>query len=159
MADRQAVKADVGLSLVDNTNDASKPVSTAQAAAIALKADIPSGWTAYTPSVAASAGAIGSFTSSGRYKVVGKIVFFNATVVVTDAGTGTGALLIGLPVAAHASNRSTVTGIESASSGKMLIGTIFSASSALAAGVRMYDFSTVIVNGYSSTINDEYEAA
>lgn len=32
-------KADVGLSNVDNTSDANKPVSTAQAAAIALKAD------------------------------------------------------------------------------------------------------------------------
>lgn len=33
------VKADVGLGGVDNTSDAAKPVSTAQAAAIALKAD------------------------------------------------------------------------------------------------------------------------
>ena len=33
------VKADVGLSNVDNTSDANKPVSTAQAAAIAAKAD------------------------------------------------------------------------------------------------------------------------
>ena len=32
-------KADVGLSSVDNTSDASKPVSTAQAAAIGAKAD------------------------------------------------------------------------------------------------------------------------
>ncbi len=34
------VKADVGLSLVDNTSDASKPVSTAQATADALKQDL-----------------------------------------------------------------------------------------------------------------------
>lgn len=34
------VKADVGLSNVDNTSDANKPVSTTQAAAIALKADL-----------------------------------------------------------------------------------------------------------------------
>jgi hypothetical protein len=35
-------KADVGLSNVDNTSDASKPVSTTQAAALALKADLAS---------------------------------------------------------------------------------------------------------------------
>jgi len=34
------VKADVGLSNVDNTSDANKPVSTAQAAALADKADV-----------------------------------------------------------------------------------------------------------------------
>lgn len=38
-ADVSLVKADVGLGSVDNTSDTSKPVSTAQAAAIALKAD------------------------------------------------------------------------------------------------------------------------
>lgn len=34
-------KSDVGLSAVDNTSDVNKPVSTAQAAAIALKQDLP----------------------------------------------------------------------------------------------------------------------
>lgn len=36
------VKADVGLGSVDNTSDTAKPVSTAQAAALALKADLDS---------------------------------------------------------------------------------------------------------------------
>lgn len=40
------VKGDVGLGNVDNTSDANKPVSTAQAAAIALKYTIPTGTTA-----------------------------------------------------------------------------------------------------------------
>jgi hypothetical protein len=41
--DLALVKADVGLGSVDNTSDASKPVSTAQATAIALKADVGTG--------------------------------------------------------------------------------------------------------------------
>jgi hypothetical protein len=44
------VKADVGLDQVDNTSDANKPVSTAQAAAIGLKADA-SALTAHTGNV------------------------------------------------------------------------------------------------------------
>lgn len=50
-------KADVGLSNVDNTSDASKPVSTAQAAAIAAKASLASPAFTGTPTAPTPSGA------------------------------------------------------------------------------------------------------
>lgn len=57
-------KADVGLDQVDNTSDAAKPVSTAQQAALDLKADIT-----YVDQQIAAAGTIDSIVGSGPITV------------------------------------------------------------------------------------------
>ena len=93
-------KADVGLGNVDNTSDANKPVSTAQAAALAGKSD-----TGHSHS-AATSGAAGFMAAADKAKLDG--VAAGATANATDAqlrdrATHTGAQAI-----------STVTGLQTA---------------------------------------------
>lgn len=58
-------------------------------------------WTAYTPSVAPSAGALGTFTSTARYKVFGKTCTVQGTVSISSNGTAGGSLAFGLPFTAN----------------------------------------------------------
>lgn len=65
--------------------------------------DATGAWAAYTPSIASGSGTLGTGnSSSGRYKQIGKTVFFTAQVILGASGAGTGAtyLIVGLPVAA-----------------------------------------------------------
>lgn len=63
-------------------------------------------WRDYTPAVVAVSGALGATSGiSGRWKRIGDIVFFHAQVLVTDIGTGAGALDIDLPVAPSAEDQ------------------------------------------------------
>lgn len=75
-------KADVGLSLVDNVSDAAKPVSTAQAAAIALKANNASPGLTGVPT--APTAAVGNSTTQ-----LATTAFVNAEIA-NDAPTKTG---------------------------------------------------------------------
>lgn len=59
---------------------------------------VPQGpFTAYTPSLACPSGSLTSATATGGYQVVGKIVFWQATVTITTNGTCATALNVGLP--------------------------------------------------------------
>lgn len=51
----------------------------------------------YTPTIASTLGAIGSYTATGYQRRVGNLVFFNATITVSDNGTGAGTLVFTLP--------------------------------------------------------------
>jgi len=53
----------------------------------------------WTPSVSASSGSITSYTSSGFYTKVGRMVCASFTVVITNNGTGSGAVYVSLPFA------------------------------------------------------------
>lgn len=80
------VKADVGLALVDNTPDASKPVSTAQAAAIATKAAL-----SHTHAVADVAGLQDALDSKAGVNAAVNASQVNAgTGVIVPARLGTG---------------------------------------------------------------------
>ncbi len=92
-------KAAVGLGNVDNTSDANKPVSTAQATAIAAKQDadadltavassnLAAAWTAFTPTITAGTGTFTSVSGSGRYLKIGKMVMFHMVITITTNGT------------------------------------------------------------------------
>lgn len=89
-------KGDVGLGNVDNTSDANKPVSTAQATAIAAKVT-QNTWTTYTPTIASSSGAITSSTiNRAKYLDVGKVRFYDIDITITNNGTGSGYVSVGL---------------------------------------------------------------
>jgi hypothetical protein len=60
-------------------------------------------WTAYTPTVTASAGAITSYTATGRSYQLGKVVFVQIRIQIINAGSGTGALIATLPVTPNSS--------------------------------------------------------
>ena len=56
----------------------------------------------WVPVVTASSGAITSYTSSGSYTRIGRMVTATINAKVTDAGTGSGALISTLPFASNA---------------------------------------------------------
>ncbi|KOX49895.1 hypothetical protein ADL19_19750 [Streptomyces purpurogeneiscleroticus] len=59
---------------------------------------VPQGpFTAYTPSLSCVNGFLTSATATGGYQIVGKIVFWQATVTITTNGTCAQALSVGLP--------------------------------------------------------------
>jgi hypothetical protein len=59
---------------------------------------VPQGpFTAYTPSFSCPSGSLTAATATGGYQVVGKVVFWQATVTITTNGTCAIALNVGLP--------------------------------------------------------------
>lgn len=54
-------------------------------------------WRDYTPTITASSGTISSVSATARYKVVGRLCYFKATVVITSKGTGAGILNVTTP--------------------------------------------------------------
>lgn len=78
---------------------------------------LPIPWTAYTPVVTSAAGALGSYTAAGRYRREGNTVHISAVIAVTSNGTGSGAVLFNLPIAAQ---RGLLFGREDALTGKSL---------------------------------------
>lgn len=96
-------KSDVGLGNVDNTPDAGKPVSTAQATSIATKLTTPV-LTTYTPTV--TCGTISAPTGSGTYTsasatatyvIVSRMVTLVATLTIANAAGCSGNSWISLP--------------------------------------------------------------
>lgn len=78
----------------------------------------PGAWQDWTPYVEASVGSLTSYTSSGRYCRIGKVIICNFSITITDNGTGSVAILTNLPVAL--SGRAIGVGRENSFSGKML---------------------------------------
>lgn len=102
------VKADVGLGNVDNTSDASKPVSTAQQAALNLKGDYEEG--VWTPTLSFGTPGTSSFSytaQDGTFMRIGDWITLTMVLAFTPTiGTGAGNLLIGgLPYAMTVNTR------------------------------------------------------
>jgi hypothetical protein len=76
----------------------------------------------YTPSVTSGAGSITSFTASGSYTKIGRVVYVRVAVIITNNGTGSGSLVVSLPFTAapDPANPSIGTGRENAVTGKQL---------------------------------------
>jgi hypothetical protein len=74
----------------------------------------------YTPTVAATTGAITSYTASAYYTRIGRQVTLTTFVTITDAGTGAGSLTITLPFTASGSIAFSGTGRENALTGNAL---------------------------------------
>ena len=114
-------------------------------------------WTSYTPTVGSTGGTITSYTSTGEYIQMGKIVFFTARVAITNAGTGSGTMSIYLPSTASG-GRFGIYGQETDATGKAITGAINSAYT-VAATVRFYDWTTCIATNNNITISGFYEVA
>ena len=78
----------------------------------------PGAWLDWTPYVAAAGGSLTSYTSSGRYCRIGKVIICNFSITITDNGTGNGAISTNLPVAL--SGNAIGVGRENALTGKEL---------------------------------------
>lgn len=107
----------------------------------------------YTPSVAAAAGSITSYTlQSAKYIRIGRLVFATVQLTITNAGTGVGALLISVPYNASgaASGSATETAVIG-DAGRTRIGNgdniMYTAK---------YDNTSFIVNNYVITASITY---
>jgi hypothetical protein len=128
-------RTNLGLSNVDNTSDANKPVSTAQQTALDLKVNLSS-LTPWTPVVTSSAGTITSVSATGQYKTTNGVCSFTTEITITTNGTGSGAIDVTLPVAA--TQFSIVTGRADGASGKQLQGKVTPAG-----GLTIWDYNNV----------------
>jgi len=113
-------------------------------------------YTAYTPTVTSQVGTITSYTATGGYYEVGKMVYFTVSVTITNAGTGSGGINISLPFTNNSTFYGTVSGRES-TGGKGIDGVIsLSGTTAL---VFFYDNATTIVTGNNLIISGFYQRA
>jgi hypothetical protein len=114
-------------------------------------------WTAYTPSVGATTGALSNASATGRYKQIGKTVFVQITISIVAVGSASGFVTATLPVAGNANGSYMLVGREGAVAGFTVVGLI--APSATAVEVIRYDNTTTIGASYSIPISGVYEAA
>lgn len=98
---------------------------------------------AYTPFVTASSGTFGAAAGYGYYAQLGNMVFVINTVVITTAGTATGAIYCGMPFAVDMSGG--WSGQEIAATA-VLCGGVIPAFTAQA-NIARYDGNTIIANG------------
>jgi len=73
-----------------------------------------SDWTAYTPTIAPSGGAITAYTATGYFKRMGDTVEVVINISVSNNGTGSGQLVVQLPLDAEVSLDQVLTGQSSA---------------------------------------------
>jgi len=66
----------------------------------------------YTPTVTPGTGSITSYTSSGRYTKIGRVVHVQVEIAITNAGTGSGTLNFTTPFTAAATPVGTAHGLE-----------------------------------------------
>jgi hypothetical protein len=121
-------------------------------------AGIQAAWTAYTPTVTADGGTFTTVSASGRYNRTGKTIDFQVSIVMTTAGTATGAVRFTLPVTAHSSAIAIGLGREMTSTGAMLV-VMGNQASASIASILTYSNTSIIGSGRTLALSGSYEAA
>lgn len=116
-------------------------------------------WTSYTPTVTSSSGSITSYTATGRYQRIGKTCVTAFSIVITNAGTASGAMIVTLPfTAANPGNFSWAgTGRENSLTGvqcNVIINEALSTASAW-----KYDNSTLFITNYNPRCSVVFEVA
>lgn len=118
--------------------------------------DTGTAWSTYTPTITAQAGTPTTVTAAGRFKTIGKTVFFQLTVTITAIGTATGLLNATLPVTAVTGPIQVASGVESAITGKLCKSFISSGSTTVA--LSFYDNTSVWANSNVVTAEGVYES-
>jgi hypothetical protein len=114
-------------------------------------------WVTYTPVATPAAGALTSYTASGRYRKLGNVVHVAVQVVMTDNGTGSGSLAVTLPINSAAGLRFYLAGRETTGTGDMLYGEIGSSASAM--DCRKYNNAYPVATGQTIFLSGTYEVA
>jgi hypothetical protein len=143
--DLVVVRARSALSLANTYTQA------AADALLALKLDIPNGWTAYTPSFSASTGTITTASCAGRYKKIGSICHLVIGSTITTNGTGTGTVQIGLPFSHVA--QAVLAGRETSITGNSIHGI----TNGSVMSVFTYNNQYPGGNGYTFVLSGSYE--
>jgi hypothetical protein len=118
--------------------------------------DTGTAWSTWTPTVTPSSGTFTAVSAAGRYKQLGKTVFFSVLVSITTNGTAAGNWSFTVPVAANTAMTQTAAGKETAVAGSV-------ASAQFVNGTTMavvrYDNGYLGGNGYKVVVSGVYEAA
>jgi hypothetical protein len=116
-------------------------------------------WTSYTPTVTAQSGSITTYSASGWYSQSGKTVVAQARVVISNAGTGSGTMIVTLPITAQTRTNAEWVGavVEGQSSGYGGWASVL--SGATAANVRSYNFGSFVQSNYITSFTVVYEVA
>jgi hypothetical protein len=115
--------------------------------------DFGAPWTAYKPTVSASSGTITAYTSSARYKEIGKTVLVSMTVNITNAGTAGGYIAVSLPKAAVPGQIYMIAGREVAATGNALVGQVQGANVI----ILTYNNGSPAVTGWQLNLGGSYE--
>ena len=105
----------------------------------------------FTPAISAAAGAITTSSATGFYTKVGNLVTVTARIIITNAGTGAGSLIMSVPF--NIANRSVGSARETALTG---YGGTAWASSGTDLFVQRYDNNSMIASGADVTVTMSY---
>lgn len=112
--------------------------------------------TTYTPTVTTDAGALSSYTITGRWKQLGKLVYFKVKLIITTDGT-TGATYISISLPTNATTDIwSIPGREYQNTGKVINGHIGSGTQG-SVFLRYYDNTYPGANGNSFVLSGWYE--
>jgi hypothetical protein len=113
----------------------------------------------YAPVITAGSGAFTTVSATGRYRIIGKLVFIQITVTITTNGTAATQVNVTLPFASVnvAGVNHVIPGRATAVSGKMLQGIVGVNSAVLA--VVNYDNSYPGASGETLVLSGFYEIA
>ena len=117
--------------------------------------DVYADWTSYTPVVTAGTGTFTSVSATGKSLVKGKLCYFQASITITTNGTAASYISCTLPFASSSSAQQTVSGIETATTGKTVSGLIPAGSSSMV--IRGYDGAYLGANGYIICVTGVYK--
>jgi hypothetical protein len=133
-------------------------LGTALGVAYGGTGDTGTAWTSYTPTVAAGGGAFTSAAATGRYKQLGKTVFFSIIVTITTNGSANTYFTVTAPVAAISiANNYQAVSCSEATTG--LVGRAVMGPGAAIVYVQKYDGTYFGADGYIINITGCYEAA
>lgn len=118
-------------------------------------ADLTGAWTSYTPTFACSSGTPTTTTNVGRYKQIGKSIFFTADITITTVGTCAGTLFIGIPATSGTVKYGGVSGIEVGVNNKSITGYVSNGEAFVRA--NFYDGTTAATSGNRVVVGGTYE--
>lgn len=116
----------------------------------------PDGFTLYTPGAVTSGGSSTFGARTGRYIIEGKRVFVQFSVTVTSVGTGTGFVIVDLPIAA-VSQEYALMGFDTGFTGNPVFGRIVPGQAAVQ--VKLINGSFPAQNGSVLNLSGWYETA
>lgn len=118
--------------------------------------DTGTAWDSYTPTLTASSGSFTTTSASGRYKQIGKTVFFEVDVTITNKGTASGVLQVTLPFTA-AARRNVIGGYERVATGVLCFGAIASGGTIMS--IMAYNNTSLIIDTANVIMTGVYQAA
>lgn len=114
-----------------------------------------SNWTSYTPTIASSSGTITSYTATGAYRRLGTTTEVVVNISITNNGTGSGQIIVQLPLASKNSINQSLTGSQTTPSVFSINGVTNSSTNLI---VTKYDGNYPGATGSAFNVSGTYQA-